>query len=82
MADKKPMTEARKAANQKWNNDNLKDRYDRIQLVVYKGEKECIKAAADRAGQSVSSYIATAVRERMEREGMGYGILGSPSNAE
>lgn len=82
MADKKPMTEARKAANQKWNNDNLKDRYDRIQLVVYKGEKECIKSAADRAGQSVSSYIATAVRERMEREGMGYGILGSPSNAE
>ena len=39
MADKKPMSQARKDANKKWNDDNLKERYDRIQLVVYKGEK-------------------------------------------
>ena len=74
MADKKPLTEARKAANKKWNDANLKDKYDRIQLVVPKGDKDVIKAAADQAGESVSAYIVAAVRERMEREGVGFGI--------
>ena len=74
MADKKPMSEAKRAANKKWNDANLKDKYDRIQLVVPKGDKDIIKAAADQAGESVSAYIVAAVRERMEREGVGFGI--------
>ena len=74
MADKKPMSEAKRAANKKWNDANLKDKYDRIQLVVPKGDKDGIKAAADQAGESVSAYIVAAVRERMEREGVGFGI--------
>lgn len=74
MADKKPMSEAKRAANKKWNDANLKDKYDRIQLVVPKGEKDVIKAAADQAGESVSAYIVAAVRERMEREGVCFGI--------
>lgn len=74
MADKKPMSEAKRAANKKWNDANLKDKYDRIQLVVPKGDKDVIKAAADQAGESVSAYIVAAVRERMEREGVGFGI--------
>lgn len=74
MADKKPMSEAKKAANKKWNDANLKDKYDRIQLVVPKGGKDMIKAAADQAGESVSAYIVAAVRERMEREGAGFCI--------
>ena len=69
MADKKPMSEARKAANKKWNDANLKEKYDRIQLVVPKGEKDLIKGAADRVNESVSSYIYGAVKQRMEREG-------------
>ena len=82
MADKKPMTEARKAANKKWNDANLKEKYDRIQLVVPKGEKDLIKAAADQVNESVSAYIYTAVRQRMEREGVGFGILTTPGDAE
>lgn len=74
MADKKPMSEAKRAANKKWNDANLKDKYDRIQLVVPKGDKDVIKAAADQAGESVSAYIVAAVRERMEREGVGFDI--------
>ena len=74
MADKKPMTEARKAANKKWNDANLKEKYDRIQLVLPKGEKDSIKAAADLVNESVSAYIYAAVRQRMEREGLGFGI--------
>ena len=82
MADKKPMTEARKAANKKWNDANLKEKYDRIQLVVPKGEKDSIKAAADLVNESVSAYIYAAVRQRMEREGVGFGILTAPGDAE
>ena len=40
MADKKPMSEAKRAANKKWNDANLKDKYDRIQLVVPKGDNK------------------------------------------
>ena len=78
MADRKPMSEARRAANKKWNDTNLKEKYDRIQLVVPKGEKDIIKAAADRSGESVSAYIVEATRQRMAREknmgaGSGFG---------
>ena len=82
MADKKPMTEARKAANKKWNDANLKEKYDRIQLVVPKAEKDLITAAADQVTESVSAYIYAAVRQRMEREGVGFGIVTAPGDVE
>ena len=68
MEEKKPMSEARKAANKKWNDANMKEKYDRIQLVVPKGEKDIIKTFADISGESVSAYILEAVRRRMESE--------------
>ena len=68
MDNKKPMSEARKAANKKWNDANLKEKYDRIQLVVPKGKKDIIKIFADNSGESVSAYILEAVRQRMESE--------------
>ena len=42
--------------------------YDRIEITPIKGSKAEIKAAADRAGQSVNAYILEAVQQRMERE--------------
>lgn len=69
MADKKPMSEARRAANKKWNDANLKERYDRVQLVLQKGEKDIIKAAADKSGCSLNAYVLEAIKQRMEREG-------------
>ncbi len=70
MADRKPMTQARRDANKKWNDANLKERYDRVQLVLPKGEKDVIKAAADKSGCSLNAYVVEAIRQRMEREGM------------
>lgn len=64
-----PMSDAKKRANKKWNDANMKDRYDRIQVVVPKGQKDIIKAAADKAGESVNEYIKKSIDERMEREG-------------
>jgi hypothetical protein len=70
MAEKKPMSQARRDANKKWNDANLKERYDRVQLVLPKGEKEVIKAAADKSGCSLNAYVVESIRQRMEREGM------------
>lgn len=51
----------------------VKDRYnakayDEIKLRVPKGEKDIIKAHADKVGESVNGYIKKAVDERMGRE--------------
>lgn len=80
-----PLSEAKKRANKKWNHENMKERYDRIQLVVPKGEKETIQAAAQTQGQSVNAYIYEAVKQRMEREevqGGGIRLMGEPSSIE
>ena len=74
-----PMSDAKKKANKKWNDANLKEKYDRIQLVVPSGEKETIEQAARQAGyKSVSKYIVDSVRERMERERAARGSGISP----
>jgi hypothetical protein len=44
---------ARTVANNKYNTNN----YDRINLVVKKGEKDKIKAQAERSGESVNGFI-------------------------
>ena len=81
MADRKPMTQARRDANKKWNDANLKERYDRVQLVLPKGEKEGIKAAADKSGCSLNAYVVDAIRQRMEREGMSKVATGSTEDS-
>lgn len=62
------VSDAKKRANKKWNDANQAKRYDRINILIPKGQKELIAAAADKAGESISKYILTATRERMERE--------------
>jgi predicted HicB family RNase H-like nuclease len=75
------LSEARKRANKKWNDANMKDRYDRIQLIVPKGQKAVIQAAAERHGQSVNGYITSLIAAALEREteqgGGGFGFSGS-----
>lgn len=63
-----PMSDAKRRANKKWNDAHMKERYDRVQLILPKGQKEQIQAAASRQGQSLNAYIVGAVNERMERE--------------
>ena len=45
-------------------NKYISKAYDRINLLVPKGDKEQIRAAADAAGQSVNEYIRQAIAER------------------
>lgn len=45
-----------------------KEHIKRIPLNVQHEQYDIIKAAADRAGETVSGYIKTAVNQRIERE--------------
>lgn len=66
------MSEAKRQANKKWNDANMKDRYDRIQLVVPKGKKEQIQICAKSQGESVNGFINRLIDvelDRMEQDG-------------
>lgn len=49
----------------KYQNEYNKKNYDRIEIVVPKGQKAIIKEKAKAAGQSVSEYVNQAIDERM-----------------
>ena len=49
----------------KFQNEFIKQKYDRVNLTVPKGKKEKIKAAAKAAGQSVNEYINSAIDSYM-----------------
>ena len=57
MSEKKPLSDARKRANKKWNDENMAKKYDRIQLVVPKGRKADIEAYAKQNGESVNGLM-------------------------
>ena len=65
-----PMSEAKKRANKKWNDANLKARYDRIQLVVPAGKKEIIKNAL-KEGESVNAFINALIDKELAARGFG-----------
>ena len=43
--------------------------YDRISLIVPKGQKDLIQAHAEAQGESTNGFINRAVSEAMERDG-------------
>lgn len=88
-----PMSNAKREANKKWNDANLKEKYDRIQLVIPKGEKDTIQKAAKQTGESVNGFIWRLIQaelDRMEREhgepgrrsDTGAGVLVFPETSE
>lgn len=63
-----PISEAKKRANKKWNDAHMKERYDRVQLVLPAGRKAMLDAAAAAAGESVNGYVQRAILDRMGLE--------------
>lgn len=52
-----------------YNNEFISKAYDRINLTVPKGEKEKIKAHADKYdNKSVNGFIQRAIKETMQRD--------------
>ena len=54
-----------KSKDTAYKNDFARAAYDRISVIIPKGEREQIKSAADAAGESLNSYIVGAIRDRM-----------------
>ena len=63
-----PISEAKKRANKKWNDAHMKERYDRLQLVLPAGQKATVEAAANREGESVNMFTQKALLARMGLE--------------
>lgn len=51
----------------KYQNEFKKKTYDRMELLVPKGQKAVIKEKAAAAGQSVNEFVYSAVKEKMEK---------------
>lgn len=54
-------TEAKKRNNRAWDSNNL----DRLSFTLPKGQKATVKAAADKAGESLNQYTQGALLARM-----------------
>lgn len=50
----------------KYQNDFKKKHYDRMELLVPKGQKAVIKEKAAAVGQSLNEFVYSAVKEKME----------------
>jgi uncharacterized protein (DUF1778 family) len=59
------MSEAKKFDQFKYQNEFKKTKYDRIEIIVPKGEKALIKEMATAAGQSVNEFICSALNDKM-----------------
>lgn len=55
-------------ASTKAQNKYINKKYDRINLVVEKGNKEIIKAHAEEKGESVNAFINRAINETMKMD--------------
>lgn len=70
-----PTTKAQQKAVHKY----VKNNYDRVNLMLYKGQKDIVKAHAVRKGETLNGFINRAIAEAMEREGE---PLPSPKKTE
>lgn len=58
------MSEARKKANEKYN----AKAYDQIKVLVKKGQRDVIKAHAEKQGESLNGFIKRAIDEAIVRD--------------
>lgn len=61
------MSKVSAAVKNKWNSEN----YDRINLMVSKGEKDRIRIHAGKRGESVNAFVKRAIQETIERDNGG-----------
>lgn len=64
-------------ASTKAQNKYIAKAYDRVNLVLPKGQKDIIKAHAESQGESVNGFISRAIENQMERD-RGAGEDGHP----
>lgn len=47
----------------------MKNNYEEIKVRVHKGQKDIIKAHAEKNGESVNSFVNRAIDETIQRDG-------------
>lgn len=52
-----PMSEAKRKANKRWNDENMARKYDRISVLVPKGRKATVEAIARERGDSINGLV-------------------------
>ncbi len=74
MPNKKAWTQERAT---KYANEFIKEKYDRVNLTLKKGEKDNIKLHAEKQGETLNGFINRAINETMQRDNS---IANEPSN--
>lgn len=59
------VSKAQMKATQKY----VKNNYDRLEFRIPKGERDIIKAHAEKMGESLNQFLVRAVKEAMQRDG-------------
>lgn len=62
------MEEKKKFDKIAYNNDFIKRKYDRLYILVEKGEKDRLKAHAEKHGESLNEFIKRAISEQICRD--------------
>lgn len=62
------MEEKKKFDKIAYNNDFIKRKYDRLYILVEKGEKDRLKAHAESNGESLNEFINRAISEQICRD--------------
>lgn len=57
------------AGKTEYKNKYAAENYDRVGLMLPKGTKDIIKAAAQKSGNSINSYIAVAIGDKLTADG-------------
>ncbi|MCD8051830.1 MAG: hypothetical protein LUE89_09155 [Clostridiales bacterium] len=52
----------------KYNNTYNQQNYDRVSLMLPKGQKEAVREHAEAMGESLNAFVNRAIREAMERD--------------
>lgn len=56
------------AGKTEYKNKYAAEKYDRIGLMLPKGQKDVIKAHADKRGESLNGFISRAINETIEND--------------
>ena len=63
-----PISEAKKKSNKKWNDANMKERYDQFLVLTPKGKKADLQTHAANMGESLNGFVNRAIDEAVERD--------------
>lgn len=54
----------------KYNNEYNKASYDRVSLMLKKGQKELLQSVSKSKGETLNTYIRKAIEDRLKKDGV------------